>query len=389
MSRNYKNIIKLKRNVVGKERRENLAKEVLQDATPLPQPLEYEDIDKEFERWVSEDLDISFEEQKLPTYLMLSNQRFSEYLQSWQNVDDKKNLILNFKTITRENNPKAGTIVGDTRNIPGDIDFLINRVFSVDRHGNRYYTDYRMKQPMSVDLIYTVSIFTNKYQLLNDFNLMMNEKFKAIDCYIRPNGHFIPMKLTDISDESEYNIDDRRYYSQSYLITVMAYLIPKNSFRVIEQPMLKLECFDGEVLSRPKTIVEETECDENYNPYEYQPIEIITVFPPENSKHTFKIDCDSEITAITMKNTRFFDLYINGKLIDISRIFKNDEELCYDEYTVILADYFNEEELEQFKLNDNDSIKFTNVSKYKTFENAEIILEGKDFTNVVEKSQTL
>ena len=386
MSRNYKNIIKLRRNVVGKERRENLVKEVLQDATPLPQPLEYEDIDKEFERWVSEDLDISFEEQKLPTYLMLSNQRFSEYLQSWQNVDDKKNLILNFKTITRENNPKAGTIVGDTRNIPGDIDFLINRVFSVDRYGNRYYTDYRMKQPMSVDLIYTVSIFTNKYQLLNEFNLMMNEKFKAIDCYIRPNGHFIPMKLTDISDESEYNIDDRRYYSQSYVITVMAYLIPKNSFRVIEQPMLKLECFDGEVLSRPKTIVEETECDENYNPYEYQPIEIITVLHPENSKHTFKIDCDSEITAITMKNVRFFDLYINGKLIDISRIFKNDEELCYDEYTVILSEYFNKDELEQFKLNDNDTIKFVNVSKYKTFENSEIILEGKDFTNVIEKS---
>lgn len=385
MSRNYKNIIKLKRDVVGKERRENLAKEVLQDATPLPNPLEYEDIDKEFERWVSQDLDISFENQKLPTYLMLSNQRFSEYLQSWQHVDEKKNLILNFKTITRENNPKAGTIVGDTRNIPGDIDFLINRVFSVDRHGNRYFTDYRMKQPMSIDLIYTVSIFTNKYQLLNEFNIMMNEKFKAIDCYIRPNGHFIPMKLNDISDESEYNIDDRRYYSQSYSITVMAYIIPKDSFRVIEQPMMKLECFDGEVLSRPKTIVEETECYEDYNPYEYQPIEIKTVFPPENTKHNFKIDCDSEITAISMKNTRFFDMYINGNLIDISKIFKNDEELCYDEYTVILADYFSEEELEQFKFNDNDTIKFTNISKYKTFENAEIKLIGKDFTNVVEK----
>lgn len=386
MSRNYKNIIKLKRDVVGKERRENLAKEVLQDATPLPQPLEYEDIDKEFERWVSEDLDISFEEQKLPTYLMLSNQRFSEYLQSWQNVDDKKNLILNFKTITRENNPKAGTIVGDTRNIPGDIDFLMNRVFSVDRHGNRYYIDYRMKQPLSVDLIYTVSIFTNKYQLLNEFNLMMNEKFKAIDCYIRPNGHFIPMKLTDISDESEYNIDDRRYYSQSYSITVMAYLIPKNSFRVIEQPMLKLELFDGEVLKHPKTTVEEIDCDGNYNPYEYQPIEIITEFYPGNTKQKFRIDCDSEITSISMKNVRFFDLSINGRTIPLRRIFKNNEELCYDEYVAYLSDYFNEEEMNQFKLNDNDMIEMLNVSKYKTFENAEIKLIGKDFTNVVEKS---
>lgn len=385
MSRNYKNIIKLKRDVVGKERRENLVKEVLQNATPLPNSLEYEDIDKEFERWVSEDLDISFENEKLPTYLMLSNQRFSEYLQSWQHVDEKKNLILNFKAITRENNPKAGTIVGNTRNIPGDIDFLINRVFSVDRHGNRYFTDYRMKQPMSIDLIYTVSIFTNKYQLLNDFNIMINDKFKAINCYIRPNGHFIPMKLTEISDESEYNIDDRRYYSQSYSITVMAYIIPKDSFRVIEQPMMKLECFDGEVLSKPKTIVEETECDENYNPYEYQPIEIKTVFPPDRTKHSFKIDCDSEITAISMKNARFFNLSINGKPIDIVRIFKNDEKLCYDEYTITLSEYFEKNELEQFKLNDNDMIKIEFLSKYKTFENAEVSFIGKDFTNVVEK----
>ena len=276
MSKNYKNIIKIKRNVVGNERRENLVKEVLKDATPLPQPLEYEDIDKEFERWVSEDLDIYFEEQKLPTYLMLSNQRFSEYLKSWQNVDEKRNLILNFKTITRENNPKSGTINGDTKNIPGDIDFLMKRVFSVDRHGNRYFIDYRVKQPISIDFVYTVSIFTNKYQLLNKFNMIMNEKFKAINCYIRPNGHFIPMRLDDISDESEYNIDDRRYYSQSYLITVMAYIMPKDSFRVIEQPMMRLECFDGEQI-KPKTIVEEIECEEDYNPYEYTKIEIIDV----------------------------------------------------------------------------------------------------------------
>ena len=172
MSRNYKNIIKLKRDVVGKERRENLVKEFLQDNTPLPKPVEYEDIDKEFERWVSEELDISFEEQKLPTYLMLTNQRFSEYLQSWQHVDEKKNLILNFKAITRENNPKLGSIVGDTRNIPGDIDFLMKRVQAVDKSGHRYFIDYRVKQPISIDLIYTVSIFTNKYQLLNEFSIV-------------------------------------------------------------------------------------------------------------------------------------------------------------------------------------------------------------------------
>lgn len=378
MSRNYKNIIKLKRNVEGKERRENLVKEVLKDNTPLPKPLEYEDIDKEFERWVREDLDISFEEQKLPTYLMLSNQRFSEYMQTWQNVDDKKNLILNFKTITRENNPKAGTIVGDTRNIPGNIDFLMKRVQAVDKSGHRYFIDYRVKQPISIDLIYTVSIFTNKYQLLNDFNMIMNEKFSAIDCYIRPNGHFIPMKLTDISDESEYNIDDRRFYSQSYLITVMAYIMPKDSFRVIEQPMMVLECFDGEVKS--KTVIEsfdpDIDCADNPKS-KYEEIEVITTITNDKTGHGFRMDCDSEITSITLQNVRYFKMSINGVNYDLTEYLNNIESSCYKDVEIKLDT--------PIILNMNDSIKFGSVSRYKTFENSVIKLNGKDLTNVVDK----
>lgn len=378
MSRNYKNIIKLKRNVEGKERRENLVKEVLKDNTPLPKPLEYEDIDKEFERWVREDLDISFEEQKLPTYLMLSNQRFSEYMQTWQNVDEKKNLILNFKTITRENNPKAGTIVGDTRNIPGNIDFLMKRVQAVDKSGHRYFIDYRVKQPISIDLIYTVSIFTNKYQLLNDFNMIMNEKFSAIDCYIRPNGHFIPMKLTDISDESEYNIDDRRFYSQSYLITVMAYIMPKDSFRVVEQPMMILECFDGEVKS--KTVIEsfdpDIDCADNPKS-KYEEIEVITTITNDKTGHGFRMDCDSEITSITLQNVRYFKMSINGVNYDLTEYLNNIESSCYKDVEIKLDT--------PIILNMNDSIKFGSVSRYKTFENSVIKLNGKDLTNVVDK----
>lgn len=377
MSRNYKNIIKLKRRSFGNERRESLVKEVLQDATPLPNPVEYEDIDQEFERWVREDLDISFENEKLPTYLMLSNQRFSEYLQSWQNVDDKKNLILNFKTITRENNPKSGSIIGDTRNIPGDIDFLMKRVFAVDKSGNRYFIDYRVKQPISIDLMYTVSIFTNKYQLLNDFNLLMNKHFCAIDCYIRPKGHFMPMTLEDISDESEYNIDDRRFYSQSYLIKVKAYIMPKDSFRTVEQPMIKLECFDGELIRRPKTTVEELDCENDYNPYEYSMINIKTVIPIQKTKHKFRVDCDCEITSFEMKNVRYFDLYVNGEKIDLEEYFEGRNITCYDEFSFSLND--------PIKLSTNDLIEFKNISRYKTFEDSEISMIGKDFTNVVEK----
>ena len=97
MSRAYKNILKLRNKTYGKERQRNLIKEVVKDSTPLPQPLEYEDIDKEFNKWVKDDLYIVFENEELPTFALFSNQRFSEFIQSWDEVDEKKNLIMKCK----------------------------------------------------------------------------------------------------------------------------------------------------------------------------------------------------------------------------------------------------------------------------------------------------
>ena len=57
---------------------------------------------------------------KLPTMVLYSNQRFSEYMQTWKFTDENNNVRVNFKTVTRENNPSHGTIVGDSYNIPGD-----------------------------------------------------------------------------------------------------------------------------------------------------------------------------------------------------------------------------------------------------------------------------
>lgn len=201
MSRVYKNILRTRGISVGNERRAEIAKGILKDSTPLPKTLLYSDIDEAFKYWVETKLKLSFDGKDVPTIALFSNQRFSEYMQSWQNVDDKKNLILNFKAISRENNPKAGTIVGQSRNIPGEHSVVLKTVEAYDKNNRKYFIDYRMKQPMPVDLIYTITLLTNKYELLNEFNMMLNNEFKAITAYIQPNGHFIPMKLNDISDE--------------------------------------------------------------------------------------------------------------------------------------------------------------------------------------------
>lgn len=350
----FKNKLVLRNKSYGTERRENLVKEVLKDSTPLPNPVVYEDIDKEFKKWVEEELSINFEDKEVPTIALFTNQRFSEYMQTWQSVDNKKNLQQNFKLITRENNPKTGTQQGQSKNIPGDVTFLMQRVEARDKNDRVYYIDYRMKQPFNVDLVYKVSLVTNKYELLNDFNLKVNEKFKAIDCYIRPNGHFMPMKLNDISDESEYNIDDRQFYSQSYNITIMAYIITEDDFVVEERPRLKVYMSDS-VAKRASyaEIEDDNECI-IVNSYYYRPVTLKMVFNVCDNSLTFHMDSNLIIQNVEIENIRTYKMRINGQPLNVDD-FKDG-----------------------LKLLKGDEITVFKVNRYRTLEPSTITVSGLD-----------
>lgn len=363
MSRDFKNKLRLFDRSFGKTRRQNLVKEVLQDNTPLPKPVEYSDIDKAFEKWIDEDLSISYDGERIPTFMLLSNQRFSEYFQSWGSVDEKRNFLLNFKAITRENNPKLGSLNGDSRNIPGDVTFLMKRVSAVDKAGRKYYIDYKVKQPIPMDFSYTLSLVTNKYELLNKFNMMVNEKFKAINCYIRPNGHFMPMKLEDISDESEYSIDNRQFYSQSYNIVVKGYIMPEDSFETEEIPVLKFYFGESEK-NKTYAEIEEIDCGEPYNPYEYQRLKLTLNIDKCNDSYKFRIDTAFKATGIETENVVTYNVIIND-------VRHTKEEI--------------EENPSIINLKENDEVKITNIRRYITSEDSTVTINGYDYTSAVPK----
>lgn len=143
---------------------------------------------------------------------------------------------MNFKTITRDNNPQHGENQGGMWNIPGNRHYPMFYVPVLQENGEEAYDLYSMKQPLSVNFMYTVSIICNKYELLNEFNTMIHHEFNAMECYIAPNDHFMPMTLENITDESEYTIDDRKYYSQSFQIKLMGYVIRKEDYIVTHVP---------------------------------------------------------------------------------------------------------------------------------------------------------
>ena len=232
----YMDAIRLRNKAFGTERRRNMSKLILEKSTPFPLPVEFEDIDSAFFEWVDKKLEITYDGKKLPTYKLFSNQKISEYSQTWNNLDETGNIVMNFKTITRENNPQHGESQGGSYNIPGNRDYPMFYVPVLQENGEEAYDLYTMKQPMSVNFMYTVSIICNKYELFNQFGQLLLYEFSGLECYLWPNNHPMPMVIESVNDESEYSIDDRKYYAQSYIIKLMGYIIRKEDFKVTKIP---------------------------------------------------------------------------------------------------------------------------------------------------------
>lgn len=317
----YKNSLDVHPHSIGTERRGEMWDDLLKGGNFVPQTLLLKDIDEDFKRFVEKELVITSPDGKeFPTMVLYSNQRFSEYTQSWQNTDQNNNLLLNFKSITRENNPNYGKIQNGYWNIPGENRFyLMKRKVVLDDNGTESLLDIKMRQPMAIDLIYKVSIFTTNYESINEFNTLINRKFEARQCYIKPNEHFVPMTLENISDESQYNINDRQFYGQTYQIKVMGYIITADDYKVEEVP-LKRGLNIG-MMKRKKKVadVEINECEEPYNPLYPKPVTLTITFPIDclKSEVEFTIDTDFKSEKVELENILpDYKVYVNDELID-------------------------------------------------------------------------
>jgi hypothetical protein len=234
----------------GWYRREETALNLFKDHAVIPQTIDYRDIDGSFKKWVEDDLSITFDGQVLPTTFMVAAQRLNEYGQEWKFTKDG-GLLMNFKTVTREPNPQQGTQYGGIFNIPTDAHIFEVARIPVNENGIESWDVLKMKQPMQIDLTYSVSIFSTHFSLLNDFNRMVHDKFKAIECYLNVNGHYVSMELENVSDESQYSLEDRKFFSQTFQITVKAYIITPEDFKRERMQSRMVVSIDTETKNRP------------------------------------------------------------------------------------------------------------------------------------------
>ena len=338
-----KNNLEIYHKKVGKERVMEFINEPLQGGSYMPKTVLYEDIDRSFKEWV-ETLYISSDDGKeFPTFTLYSNQRFSEYMQSWQHVDKNNNLLLNFKTVTRENNPKYGKIQGGYYNIPTDIFFTMKNQIVLDDNGSESIKRLEMRQPTAIDIEYTLSVFTTKYQHINEFNTLVNRLFNGRQVYISPNGYYMPMTLEDISDDSQYNIDDRQFYTQVYKIKVSGFVLTEDDFRYSEIPLKGAVVFSNKDGVGSSSDVE------------------IEEFGDGTAEISIRVSSSANAAKFTSDVNFICNDIILNNVLNSYRIFINSDEV--DKNLPLL-------------INNGDEVKFF-IKKRRTNERSQILLKGE------------
>ena len=223
-------------------------------------------------------------------------------------------------------------------------------------------------------------------ELVNEMNEQMHYEFNAINTYISPNGHPMSMTLEDVSDESEYTIDDRKYYSQTYKVKVRGYIIRKEDYKVERVPSRLVMTFNDSDASgivnrrgknrkeservkffyddsengeekknefridvmkndencevtpidepeKPSEIYEEVDvddscCDQDFDKYRHKEVRVVLEFDECTLELSFIADKEIVLEAIETENVHDLRLFVNGELMNLDgkvKFLKDDE----------------------------------------------------------------
>ena len=103
----FRKNIKITKDDVGFERRQEILDDIDRKGTFLPRGVMYEDMDKSFIDFVDKDIELVVDGEKVPV-IFLTLQRWSEFSKTWQHSDKYKNIKMPFITIVRQPNPQVG-----------------------------------------------------------------------------------------------------------------------------------------------------------------------------------------------------------------------------------------------------------------------------------------
>jgi hypothetical protein len=307
-------------------RRRELRDQIEVDGTFLPKSLLHADLDRGFLDFVRDELKCVVEGKTIPMIdILITTQNWAQFVETWdfQNID--KNSEPPFITVIRTPEVKYGNNPSIVYNIPNRRLYFYAKVPTWDGNKNGYDI-YKIPQPVPVDITYTVAIICNRMREVNKFNQIVLEKFASLQAYQVIKGHYIPIKMNSITDESVMELEKRKYYIQKYEFTMNGFLIDEDQFEVSPAITRTFQIF-------------ETETKYKKNKYRGkvppEPATFDFVFPTTSDEIEELFNYTLNLNLTFSDNISSFQVYING-------------------------DYYGGD-LDQIQINTNDTILFTIV----------------------------
>jgi hypothetical protein len=304
------------------------------DGTFLPKSLLHADLDRGFLDFARDELKCVVEGKIVPMIdILITTQNWAQFTETWdfQNID--KNTEPPFITVIRTPEVKYGNNPAIVYTIPNRKLYFYAKVPTWDGNKNGYDI-YKIPQPVPVDITYTVAIVCNRMREVNKFNQIVIEKFSSLQAYQNIKGHYIPIKMNSITDESVMDLEKRKYYIQKYEFTMMGFLIDEDQFEVSPAVTRSFQLFETETPYKKKRQ------KRSLTPPE--PIVYSLVFPVTSDQIEELFNYTFKLKLIESNNISSFQVYING-------------------------DYYGND-LEEIQISNNDTILFEIVRQNATEE---------------------
>ena len=214
-------------------RRQELLDDITKNDSYLPDSILHDDLDAGMLEYVKTQFVVITDGERIPVLdKILTIQKWSEFMSTWSFANDDHNIQIPFIAVVRKPDVQPGTNPSVQRTIP-DRD-LFHYATVATWNGNQMGADvYRIPQPVPVDISYEVVIVCHKFRDLNLFNKIVLQRFSSRQDYTMVKGHYIPIVLDRINDNSPIeSLENRRFYIQQYDFTILGFLIDSEEFDI-------------------------------------------------------------------------------------------------------------------------------------------------------------
>ena len=214
------------------DRRQELLDKITQGDSYLPDSVLHDDLDLGMLEFVKENFKVVSDGDVIPIIpKILTLQRWGEFTNTWDISDLDGNIKIPFVSVIRKPDVQPGTNPSLQRTIPDRQQFHYASVPTWN--GTQMGADiYKIPQPVAVDISYEVTILCTRFRDLNKFNQIVLQKFSSRQSYTTVKGHYVPIVLDSVEDNTPVDIEARRFYLQNYKFTLLGFLIDEEEFEV-------------------------------------------------------------------------------------------------------------------------------------------------------------